>query len=215
MDLFNDMYIEKYRADGSEQLFRVPIQFANREKYLQQLQSRVHHGSDHDGSVNKSLFELDMILPRMSVNILALSYDVQRKVGKQNKIFACEPCSLNELNHPFTNTPAPWNLELELPKHKEALDKINYSQKIKDKYEEEYEQFDRMQKYLRGKSVVSFKQFIFKERESILFWNCWAGVGLQIDNPMDYSYIIYDGVKSQFGDNVRKGMAEKFKRECY
>lgn len=114
MDLFNDMYIEKYRADGSEQLFRVPIQFANREKYLQQLQSRVHHGSDHDGSVNKSLFELDMILPRMSVNILALSYDVQRKVGKQNKIFACEPCSLNELNHPFTNTPAPWNLELEL-----------------------------------------------------------------------------------------------------
>lgn len=114
MDLFNDMYIEKYRADGSEQLFRVPIQFANREKYLQQLQSRVHHGSDHDGSVNKSLFEIDMILPRMSVNILALSYDVQRKVAKQNTIKSCEPCSLNELNHQYTNSPAPWNLELEL-----------------------------------------------------------------------------------------------------
>ena len=114
MDLFNDMYIEKYRSDGSEQLFRVPIQFVNREKYLQQLQSRVHHGSDHDGSVNNALFELDMILPRMSVNLLALSYDVQRKVGKQQKIFSCEPCSLNEMNHPFTNVPAPWNLELEL-----------------------------------------------------------------------------------------------------
>ena len=113
MDLFNDMYIEKYRADGSTRLYRVPIQFANREKWLQQIQSRVNHVSDHDGNFNNAQFEIDMILPRLSVNLMSLTYDTMRKVNKNNTIKACEPCSLNQLDHQYTNAPSPWNLELE------------------------------------------------------------------------------------------------------
>lgn len=114
MDLFNDLYIEKIRANGQNQLFRVPIQFANRQKWLQQLESRVHFAGDHDGQLNEARFELDMILPRLSVNITGFEYDTSRKIAKTQKIYACEPCSLNPDDHPYVSAPAPWNINIEL-----------------------------------------------------------------------------------------------------
>ena len=114
MTLFDKIWIEKYRSDGSTKLFRVPIQFANREKWLQQIQSKVHFAGNHDGFHNNARFEIDMIFPRISANITSLSYDTIRKVGKTNKIYACEDCTLNDLNVDSSFAPAPWNLELEL-----------------------------------------------------------------------------------------------------
>jgi len=114
MTLFDKIWIEKYRTNGTSKLFRVPIQFANREKWLQQLQSRVHFAGNHDGFHNNTRFEIDMIFPRISANITSLSYDTMRKVGKTNKLFSCEACSLNELNVDTSFAPAPWNLEFEL-----------------------------------------------------------------------------------------------------
>jgi hypothetical protein len=114
MDLFNDMYIEKLRSNGDKTLFRVPIQFANRHKFLSQLETRVQFAGDHDGRHNDARFEIDSILPRLSVNILSLSYDPVRHISKTQKIYACDPCSLSDLNHPSAFTPAPWNMELEL-----------------------------------------------------------------------------------------------------
>ena len=114
MTLFDKMWIEKYRSDGTSKLFRVPIQFANREKWLQQLQSRVHFAGNHDGIHNNTRFEIDMIFPRISTNITSLSYDTVRKVGKTNKLLACDDCSLNDINVDTSFAPAPWNLEFEL-----------------------------------------------------------------------------------------------------
>jgi len=114
MTLFDKIWIEKYRTDGTSKLFRVPIQFANREKWLQQLQSRVHFAGNHDGFHNNTRFEIDMIFPRISANITSLSYDTMRKVSKTNKLFSCETCSLNQLNVDTSFAPAPWNLEFEL-----------------------------------------------------------------------------------------------------
>lgn len=115
MSLFNDLYIEKYRTDGKSNLYRVPIQFVNREKFLSQLESKVHFASDHDDSINGALFELDMILPRMSVNMVALTYDPQRKIGKTQKVLSCDAGNnLGSIKREFVYAPAPWNLELEL-----------------------------------------------------------------------------------------------------
>jgi len=114
MTLFDKIWIEKYRSDGSTKLFRVPIQFANREKWLQQIQSKVHFAGNHDGFHNNARFEIDMIFPRISTNITSLSYDTVRKVGKTNKLFACENCTLNDLKVDSSFAPAPWNLEFEL-----------------------------------------------------------------------------------------------------
>jgi len=114
MTLFDKLWIEKYRSDGSTKLFRVPIQFANREKWMQQIQSKVHFAGNHDGFHNNARFEVDMIFPRISTNITSLSYDTMRKVGKTNKIYACEDCTLNDLKIDSSFAPAPWNLEFEL-----------------------------------------------------------------------------------------------------
>lgn len=114
MTLFDKMYIEKYRTSGDSKLFRVPIQFANREKWMQNIQTKVSFAGDHDGSTNGARFELDMIFPRISVNIMSINYDPVRKVGKSNKLLACEPCSLNDLKQSSTFAPAPWNIELEM-----------------------------------------------------------------------------------------------------
>jgi len=114
MTLFNKMYIEKYRSDGTTKLFKVPIQFANREKWLQQIESKTHLAGNIDGVHNNARFEIDMIFPRISVNILNLNYDTTRKVGKMNKLYACEPCTLNELNRQSITSPAPWDIEYEM-----------------------------------------------------------------------------------------------------
>jgi len=114
LSLFDKMYIEKFRTNGSPQLFRVPIQFANREKWMQQIETKVGFAGDHDGFTNNARFELDMIFPRISVNITSLNYDTTRKVGKTNQIYACEPCALNELEEKMVFAPAPWNIEYEM-----------------------------------------------------------------------------------------------------
>jgi len=114
MNLFNKIYIEKYRSDGNSRLFKVPIQFANREKWLQQMEDRINLAGNTDGFLNKSRFEIDMIFPRISTNIMALNYDTTRKIGKMQRLVSCEPCSLNELNQQFQYAPAPWDIEFEL-----------------------------------------------------------------------------------------------------
>lgn len=114
MDLFNDIYIEKYREGKPSQLYRVPIQFVNREKYFEDLQS-VHTFRDHDGNQTKTKIEFDIILPRIGVNVVSMNYDPQRKLNKMNKLYDCPtPCDNGEGTAGSIYAPVPWNLEIEM-----------------------------------------------------------------------------------------------------
>ncbi len=104
------------------------------------------------------------------------------------------------------------DLWFELALHQSEMSKITYTRKVEDKHGKDYEKFDKMQKVLEGKSLISFKEYIFSERNP---WISMRSVGLQIENPIDFfSYINIDA-PSKWGDNPRKGMAEQFKKDFY
>lgn len=73
--LFNDMTIVKKNADGSERIsVQVPLAYATREKYIQ----RLKEDSRLDDNTNPNP-HVQMTLPRMSFNMVSMSYDASRK----------------------------------------------------------------------------------------------------------------------------------------
>lgn len=101
-NLFSDMKIARKVGDSkngvTSKIIEVPISYAPREKWLVRLQQ--------DPSLVQSTY---VNLPRMSFEILAFSYDPQRKQPKMNVISNCN--STNPLKVP---TGAPYNLEIQL-----------------------------------------------------------------------------------------------------
>lgn len=70
-DLFNNITIVRYNADGTEQeRFLVPIQYAPKEDYIQRIQA--------DPDLEK---KVRITLPRMSFENTGMSYDTSRKLN--------------------------------------------------------------------------------------------------------------------------------------
>ena len=119
MDLFDEVQIEKYRSDASTSLISVPVQFANREKFFNVIRSAsaiAIHNDEPGGAdpITGNHIELGSILPRISVNLVGMSYDSVRHVNKKNRILS-QTVSNEDLAHrESVNTPSPWNLDLEL-----------------------------------------------------------------------------------------------------
>lgn len=113
MDLFNEIYIEKYREGKASQLYKVPIQFANREKFVEIMQSTTNF-ADHDGSWNSTVVEIDTILPRVSVNMLSMNYSPERHVPKRNRLVGSASAADTSGNYPKQFVPTPYNLDIEL-----------------------------------------------------------------------------------------------------
>ena len=73
--LFNDMTIVKKNADGSERVsVQVPLSYAAREKFIQRLNEDTRLDDDTDPNPH-----VQLSLPRMSFNMLSMSYDAVRK----------------------------------------------------------------------------------------------------------------------------------------
>jgi len=98
--LFNDIVIEREFSDGSTQNIKVPISYAPMEKVL----SRVNEDPDLNAPA--------ITLPRMSFEIVGMTYDGSRKVVSNRKNTVTLTDNDNSVQSVYT--PAPYNIEFEL-----------------------------------------------------------------------------------------------------
>ena len=99
--LFNDIVISRTTNDGSvTQQMKVPIHYAPMQKLLARLEQ------------DPNLTAPAMTLPRMSFEIVGMSYDGERKIPSLNRIKA--PESTDSTRFQSLYSPAPYNLEFQL-----------------------------------------------------------------------------------------------------
>lgn len=112
--LFNDIIIIRQDADGKDQVIRVPIEFAPKEKML----ARIEGDPDLDRPYS-------LLLPRMSFEYGQFMYDGTRKLNTVNKVVAKIEGDNNRLNYQYGPVPynIPWNLYVYV-KHNEDGAKI-------------------------------------------------------------------------------------------
>tara|TARA_Y100001951_G_C11273591_1_gene260375 strand:- start:251 stop:1018 length:768 start_codon:yes stop_codon:yes gene_type:complete len=104
--VFNDISVERTKADGSrDQIFKVPISYGPKEKYLARVDSR------NIGDVD---YSVGMSLPRMSFEITSMTYDAIRKLQK-TKRHKEHLLDQTGATHVITGyTPVPYNFDVEL-----------------------------------------------------------------------------------------------------
>ena len=84
MDRFSNIVLERYNADSSvRKLISVPIQYGNREKFLQ-ITKNTNLKTDLNEPQPEP--ETDILLPRIACLITAMNYDSIRHTAKTNKI---------------------------------------------------------------------------------------------------------------------------------
>ncbi len=68
--LFNDIQVQRYTKDGltKKEIFRVPLSYASKERYLTQITS--------DPTLTKSI---NVFVPRITFELIGMSYDSSRK----------------------------------------------------------------------------------------------------------------------------------------
>jgi len=98
--LFNDIVITRDTSDGATQTIKVPISYAPMEKVL----SRVNQDPDLNAPA--------ITLPRMSFEIVGMTYDGSRKVVSNRKNTVTLTDNDNSVQSVYT--PAPYNIEFEL-----------------------------------------------------------------------------------------------------
>ena len=110
MQFFSNITIQKYDETGNlSKIIRVPLNFGSREKYLNIIKN---HGLATDLNEQDHV-EVDLLLPKIIVNITGLTYDSTRHLNTINKIYA-EEFDTTEGAQKRIYMPAPYNLELEM-----------------------------------------------------------------------------------------------------
>lgn len=102
--LFNDIYINRKGLTADQdfvQTLRVPLSYGPKEKFLAR--------TDGDPSFTRPAA---IVLPRMSFEILDMSYAPERKLSKINKIVKAVPGYPNKLD--YTYTPVPYDITIDL-----------------------------------------------------------------------------------------------------
>lgn len=117
MDWFSKLSIEKYQTvsvSGDDvyvqrKVIPVPCQWATREKFVEIMRSSSARRA-MDSNLNNTV-EMQWILPRISVNLDALTYDSARRLVKTQQIDNISN-SVNSKSSVYS--PAPYNLNLEV-----------------------------------------------------------------------------------------------------
>lgn len=100
--LFNNIIIIRYNVDGTEnQRFKVPIVYANKEKYTKRLEG--------DPDLNK---KIQIVLPVMSYEMTYFRYDPDRKLNTMGRNFANNSDSATESFMQYN--PVPYNIGFSL-----------------------------------------------------------------------------------------------------
>ena len=100
--LFNDLILVRYSTSGDQEFerMRVPLSFGAKEKYLTRLTS--------DPNLTKSI---NTYVPRISFDLVGLTYDSSRKVNTLNRNFAVDSVSGA---YSAQHAPVPYNFEFDL-----------------------------------------------------------------------------------------------------
>lgn len=111
------IYIERYKDDGSiYRYIRVPIQYAQREYFKDFVMS-----SNVKSNNSTNSLDINRILPRMSLNIIGMTYDPERHLGKRQRVRAAAyDGSGGTLEQVLA--PVPYTLDLELSIISKSLD---------------------------------------------------------------------------------------------
>lgn len=100
--LFNDLILVRYNKAGTEDFeqMRVPLSFGAKEKYLTRLTS--------DPNLTKSI---NAYVPRISFDLVGLTYDSGRKINTLNRNYAVDSTTGK---YSGQNAPVPYNFEFDL-----------------------------------------------------------------------------------------------------
>jgi len=99
--LFNNIYIE--RNDGTSiKKIKVPIIYSPKEKFIYRL------NLDLDATM------VQTVLPRIGFNILAMTYDSERKKNSINKRYKQEIGTNDDVSFQYRYEDVPYNIEFEL-----------------------------------------------------------------------------------------------------
>lgn len=119
MELFNNLYVEKYQWDIQSNNFtnlkyvRIPIMYSTAQKFYQIYKSSsARKIMPPEASI--APVEMQWILPRLAVNLQNIVFDTERHIPKLSEIYD------NEGN--YTYAPVPYNLEIELASISKTID---------------------------------------------------------------------------------------------
>ena len=97
--LFNNLFVvTKDANDSTQKIVKVPLAFANKEKFIVRLQQ--------DPGLQQ---DTETLLPRMSFEIIGYDYDADRQLNKVNKTLESQAGRTVKMY-----TPVPWNIQLNL-----------------------------------------------------------------------------------------------------
>tara|TARA_R100001126_G_scaffold29804_2_gene16524 strand:- start:5014 stop:6018 length:1005 start_codon:yes stop_codon:yes gene_type:complete len=99
--VFNDILLQRYNADGltKREIFKVPLSYGAKEKYLTRITS--------DPNLTKSVAT---VVPRISFEMVSMSYDTGRKLNTLTQNFAANTATAVKTQY----RPIPYNFEFNL-----------------------------------------------------------------------------------------------------
>ena len=126
LDFLSRFTIEKYQHDPgtgefiSRKYVKVPIQYASKEEWLQVVDSATGRRVFNPALLNP--IEVEWVLPRLSANIVNLTYDTTRKLPSLNRI----PDAGRNPDGTQKNyyQPVPYNLDLDVYAVAKSMDDI-------------------------------------------------------------------------------------------
>jgi hypothetical protein len=102
-NLFKDIQIQREDIEGNKvQLVKVPLAYAGKEKWLQRLEQ----------DTNPDLQNVGFTLPRLSFEIVGMTYDPVRKVNSVNRLIKTQSTTNNSVSKMFA--PVPYTIDLTL-----------------------------------------------------------------------------------------------------
>ena len=117
--LATHIYVERYDENGSiYRYIQVPVQYAGRERFVNVLKAQNQYFEYGPNTTLK--LDLNRILPRMAVSIIAMTYDAERHLSKYQKVRASAYGSDGSIQ--TIPAPAPYSLEVELTAISKTVD---------------------------------------------------------------------------------------------
>jgi hypothetical protein len=102
-NIFKDIVIVRNDAEGNRiQVVKVPLAYAGKEKWIQRLEQDANPDAQNVG----------FTLPRLSFEILGMTYDPTRKVNSVNRLIKSTSTTNKSVNRMFA--PVPYNIDLAL-----------------------------------------------------------------------------------------------------
>jgi hypothetical protein len=118
MDFFSSIYVQKYKrqTDNTITVYKtvqVPVMYATAEKWLQVLRSGTARKGFDPALLAQNPVEIEVMLPRIGVEVVGMNYDPTRHFGKTNRITS-DYIGNDPLSKKGVFSPVPWNLQIEL-----------------------------------------------------------------------------------------------------